>query len=121
MNRKESIGERIRSLWFDVQLLMLIGYMLIGGFQTIRWAGQIGVKEPQTAAITIGPETGLGQAMPFSDLSPGTYRVIAQADDYTTILAAVVPTGDIPLLVRDVPKHLLKKGTFRYGTFLDSV
>lgn len=120
MNRTNSTIERIRSIWFDVQFFAMIGFMLVGAFQVVRWADQIGRETPQVN-VAIGPETGLGQAMPFSDLSPGTYRVIAQADDYTTILAAVVPTGDIPLLVRDVPKHLLKKGTFRYGTFLDSV
>lgn len=44
-----------------------------------------------------------GQAVPWEDLPLGVYRVGPSIDNYTRVLIQVVPLGDIPLLVSDVP------------------
>ncbi|MDP3974821.1 MAG: hypothetical protein Q8P88_00845 [Candidatus Jorgensenbacteria bacterium] len=103
----------IRGIWLNIQFFAMICFMLVGAFHVVSWAGNLGKDEPKEATFAIGPETGLGQAMPFSELSPGMYRVVTEVDPYTTALVAIVPTGDIPFLVRDVPEKLRKGGIFR--------
>ncbi|MFA5077830.1 MAG: hypothetical protein WC488_05390 [Candidatus Micrarchaeia archaeon] len=50
-----------------------------------------------------------GQPVPFDLLGPGTYRCDGFVDKYTVILVQIVPTADIPRLVCDVPKGLIRK------------
>jgi len=48
----------------------------------------------------------------FSELSPGTYTVVSVLDDAfdTALLRQSVPTGDILLVVRDLPPEMMQPG-----------
>ena len=44
-----------------------------------------------------------GHAVDYKNLSDGVYKVGDNIDKYTTVLTQIIPLGDIPVLVRDIP------------------